>query len=79
MWIRGLFFACKSTSLFKWYLIINALRFLPWRRPAGPGRQERLHEPPSANVVRVSLLTTEFRRHASALILKTERLFYGRN
>lgn len=44
-----------------------------------PGRQERLHEPPSANVVRVSLLTTEFRRHASALILKTERLFYGRN
>ena len=47
-----------------------------WRRP---GRQYRLHEPPSANVVRVSLLTTEFRRRAAALILKTERLFYGRN
>lgn len=29
------FFACKSTSLFKWYMIINALRILLWRRPAG--------------------------------------------
>lgn len=47
-----------------------------WRRP---GRQYRLHEPPSANVVRVAHLTTEFRRRAAALILKTERLFYGRN
>ena len=57
------------------------MRYAFCRGVVPPGQEDSNvpMNPSSANVVRVALLTTEFRRRAAALILKTEGLFYGRN
>lgn len=57
------------------------MRYAFCRGVVPPGQKDSnvSMNPPSANVVRVAHLTTEFRRRAAALTLKTERLFYGRN